>query len=197
MMIIAFAILTDVSCTLLPIAVLWNVQMKWRLKLAVSGLMSLGLVATTAAAVRAYYSDTLNGTEDSTWNLAYITIWAIVEIHFAVIGGNFALARFIYRYFRDDCRTTRKWGQRWKTIHTSLPLFSGRTSSSTSGHVESVREQAPGTTVNEHQGRELHHSDSHIGLTTDVFVYVSNDGLSDGNREQHLANRADPGWGRT
>lgn len=44
---LAYAVVTDVICTVLPIYVVWNVRIPWSTKAAVCGLMSMGLVYVT------------------------------------------------------------------------------------------------------------------------------------------------------
>jgi len=50
---VAYSVITDLVCALLPIAVLWKIKISMKTKLAVCGLMSLGLIATAVAVVRA------------------------------------------------------------------------------------------------------------------------------------------------
>lgn len=38
------AVLTDVVFALLPIPMLWNVQMNWRIKMALGAILSLGVL---------------------------------------------------------------------------------------------------------------------------------------------------------
>lgn len=38
------AIVTDFACSILPYVILWNLQMPWRLKFTVAGLLSLSFV---------------------------------------------------------------------------------------------------------------------------------------------------------
>lgn len=40
----SIAVLTDVIFALLPVPMLWNVQMNWRVKTAVAGILSLGVL---------------------------------------------------------------------------------------------------------------------------------------------------------
>lgn len=58
----AFAIIADIFLTLSPVAVLWNVKISLNKKLAICGLMSLGLIATVANAIRNVFIPSL--TED-------------------------------------------------------------------------------------------------------------------------------------
>lgn len=92
---------SDVAFTVLPLVILSPVQMPRRLKLAVSGLMSFGLVATVAAAFRAYESNALQTAGDLPYHLALVTIWAVIELSLSAIGANFALSRYIWHFFRD------------------------------------------------------------------------------------------------
>lgn len=50
-----FAIVTDLFLTISPIVILWNVRISIRKKLAIWGLMSLGLMATISNALRNAY----------------------------------------------------------------------------------------------------------------------------------------------
>jgi hypothetical protein len=55
----AFTILTDLALTISPIVILWNVKVDTVKKVLVCVLMSLGLVATLANALRNYYQQGL------------------------------------------------------------------------------------------------------------------------------------------
>ncbi|KAL8759409.1 MAG: hypothetical protein Q9199_000778 [Rusavskia elegans] len=97
---VAYSIFSDLVCSLLPVVVLWNVQVSRNLKIAVCGLMSVGLLATGSAAVRASLSGN-NKSKDLTWNLNKISVWGALEENFAIIGANLAMSRAIYVYVRD------------------------------------------------------------------------------------------------
>lgn len=51
----SFAIMTDLFCTASPIIILWGVQISRRRKIAICGLISLGLIATVCNAIRNFY----------------------------------------------------------------------------------------------------------------------------------------------
>ena len=95
---IAYSIFSDIVCTLLPVFILWNVQISLRLKFAVWGLMSLGLLATICAAVRASLSGNDTDT-DLTYSLAFISIWASLEMNYGVTAANLALSRYMWIFF--------------------------------------------------------------------------------------------------
>jgi len=48
-----YGVLTDLLVSLLPLYIVWSVQIPWRTKLSVCGLMSLGLIATGFGIMRA------------------------------------------------------------------------------------------------------------------------------------------------
>ncbi|MCJ1372496.1 hypothetical protein MMC20_003721 [Loxospora ochrophaea] len=115
---VSFNIFSDLACTCFPVIVLWNVKIKTRTKYLISALMSLGLIATSCGGVRAYISAVNNDSKDLTYALAIITEWAVrvssshrqlcekltrgsLEQHFAILGTNFALSRYVYKFLRD------------------------------------------------------------------------------------------------
>ena len=69
------AILTDVVFALLPIPILWNVQMNWRVKSAVAAILSLGIFAAVAAIVKITYLGAYGQHGDFLWDSSDITIW--------------------------------------------------------------------------------------------------------------------------
>ncbi|KAL8640854.1 MAG: hypothetical protein Q9228_002274 [Teloschistes exilis] len=72
---VAYSIFSDLICSLLPVVVLWNVNVSKSLKVAVCGLMSVGLL--------------------------YINAHTYLEENFGIIGANLAMSRAIYVYMRD------------------------------------------------------------------------------------------------
>lgn len=92
-----YSVVTDLACTLLPIVVLWKVQMRRPLKIAVCGLMSLGLVATATAVVRA--SSLGTKTTDLSYDYCMAAIWGNTELHLGIIAANLSLSSSIYGYF--------------------------------------------------------------------------------------------------
>ncbi len=69
------AILTDVVFALLPVPILWNVQMNWRVKSAVAAILSLGIFAAVAAIVKVTFLGAYGQHGDFLWDSADITIW--------------------------------------------------------------------------------------------------------------------------
>lgn len=69
------AVLTDVLFALLPVPILWNVQMNWRVKSAVAAILSLGVFAAVAAIVKITFLGAYGQHGDFLWDSADLTIW--------------------------------------------------------------------------------------------------------------------------
>ncbi|AEO60764.1 hypothetical protein MYCTH_2310333 [Thermothelomyces thermophilus ATCC 42464] len=69
------AALTDVVFALLPIPLLWNVQMNWKVKSAVTAILSLGIFAAASAIVKITFLGSYGQHNDFLWDSADITIW--------------------------------------------------------------------------------------------------------------------------
>jgi hypothetical protein len=76
------------------VVVLWKVKISLRTKIGVCGLMSLGLIATAVAIVRA--SSLGIKTADLSYDYAIAAIWANTELHLGIIATNLALSRLIW-----------------------------------------------------------------------------------------------------
>ncbi|KAF2690607.1 hypothetical protein K458DRAFT_438484 [Lentithecium fluviatile CBS 122367] len=94
---VAYSVVTDLICALLPIVVLWNVRLTPKVKAGVCGLMSLGLIATAAAIVRA--SSLGTKTVDLSYDYCIAAIWANTELHLGIIATNLSLSRMIWAFF--------------------------------------------------------------------------------------------------
>ncbi|KAF1911273.1 hypothetical protein BDU57DRAFT_560404 [Ampelomyces quisqualis] len=93
---VAYSVVTDFICALLPVAVLWKIKITLKTKIAVSCLMSLGLVATVIAIIRA--SSLGIKTADLSYDYAIAAIWANTELHLGIIATNLALSRMIWGF---------------------------------------------------------------------------------------------------
>jgi hypothetical protein len=78
--------------------VLWNVKITLKTKVGICGLMSLGLIATAVAIIRAFSLGIK--TADLSYDYAIAAIWANTELHLGIIATNLALSRMIWGFFR-------------------------------------------------------------------------------------------------
>ena len=107
---IAYSILTDFICSLLPIAIVWNLQLAQRKKIGVCVLMAMGLTATAFAALRA--SSLSTNILDTTYSYTYTGTWMVIETNLGIIAANLAplrglVVRFFPRIFSTHSGTDR------------------------------------------------------------------------------------------
>jgi len=110
-----------VVCTLLPIAVVWNLTLSRQDKIAVCGLMSLGImyvqVLTAASPMLTLSSSTCfacvrasslgTSTTDLSWAYCWAAIWGDIELGFGILGAVSVLSRTYLKLFLICRRTSR------------------------------------------------------------------------------------------
>ncbi|POR30971.1 Uncharacterized protein TPAR_08825 [Tolypocladium paradoxum] len=84
----SLSVLTDVIFSLLPIPMIWGVQLSWRLKAAIAALLSLGLFAAAASIIRITYIKDYGKHGDFLFDSSNLTIWTTVEICVAIVAGS-------------------------------------------------------------------------------------------------------------
>ncbi|KAF1971048.1 hypothetical protein BU23DRAFT_648454 [Bimuria novae-zelandiae CBS 107.79] len=95
-------IITDLLfAVVIPVPMLWKVQMKRRKKCLIIGILGLGLFATAAAIVKFTYLTYLGKTGDWLWDVCNLLIWAIVETRTGIIAGNLSCLRPLFRSVLD------------------------------------------------------------------------------------------------
>ncbi|KAJ5725569.1 uncharacterized protein N7483_006926 [Penicillium malachiteum] len=96
-------IVVDFSLGGFPLLLVWNLQMNSRTKVAVSGILSLGAVASIAVVIRMpflkHYEDT-----DFLYSTYQIAIWTIIETGLSIIAGSLITLRPLFRWFLDGSR---------------------------------------------------------------------------------------------
>ncbi|KAJ3523821.1 hypothetical protein NM208_g12306 [Fusarium decemcellulare] len=97
---IAYSIVTDIICSLLPMLAVWKVRLPMKTKMSVWALMSLGLIATGFGVARA--ASLGIKTVDLSWVYAITAIWSNLELYLAIAGANLALSRSLWGYFFGD-----------------------------------------------------------------------------------------------
>ncbi|KAI0891987.1 hypothetical protein F4806DRAFT_289975 [Annulohypoxylon nitens] len=101
-------VITDIACAIIPGIILWNTQLKLKVKVSVGVLLSFGSFASVCTMVRApyikYYAD-----DDLIFWLANLVLWSNIENAVGLIAGSVPiLQRLIMRRFfkRDDSTNT-------------------------------------------------------------------------------------------
>ncbi|KAF4960302.1 hypothetical protein FSARC_10499 [Fusarium sarcochroum] len=84
----AVSILTDWILAILPCILLWNIQMKPRVKLPVMFMLGLGVFASTATVVRLRYLTLYNNPAEFVYSTGAIGLWSILEEGIGIIAGS-------------------------------------------------------------------------------------------------------------
>ncbi|KAK4121099.1 hypothetical protein N657DRAFT_692612 [Parathielavia appendiculata] len=95
---ISYNILTDLLCSVFPLVAVWKIRIPLQTKLLISGLISLGLLATGFGVVRAF--SLRFRAYDMSWTYAWVSLWSSLELFIGIIAANLALSRSIYRLLR-------------------------------------------------------------------------------------------------
>ncbi|KAL4809962.1 hypothetical protein BDV18DRAFT_150402 [Aspergillus unguis] len=93
------ATICDFILGLLPIALVWKLQMNQETKAALAGILSMGCIASAAVIVRIpylhYYKD-----PDFLYATTNISIWSNVEAGLGITAGSLVTLRPLFRWFR-------------------------------------------------------------------------------------------------
>ncbi|KAE8151909.1 hypothetical protein BDV25DRAFT_128402 [Aspergillus avenaceus] len=78
---------TDFVLSILPIIFLWNIKLPKRVKVGICGIMALGFASGAFAIARTTLVPSLTRTEDPTWDLVDLFMWAVLEATFGVVAA--------------------------------------------------------------------------------------------------------------
>ncbi|KAJ5161274.1 hypothetical protein N7492_006666 [Penicillium capsulatum] len=160
----------DLTLGLLPIFLVWNLQMNTRTKAALAAILGMGCVASAAVIIRIPYLHDYKD-EDFLYATANISIWSNVEASLGIAAGSLVTLRPLFRWFRDPS----SGGTRSKRTGGSVPLSS----------VNAGRSGAPSAP---HYWRpDLDPEDSHAVITT---IHTSNQGSRASSQEDLNPKRA-------
>ncbi|KAK7967573.1 uncharacterized protein PG986_001850 [Apiospora aurea] len=90
----AISCLTDWTYSLLPITLVWNLQMNIKMKISVCILLAAGVIATI---VRFPYLYSLTDVGDFLYSTSDVAIWSTVETGIAITTAGFATLRPLFR----------------------------------------------------------------------------------------------------
>jgi hypothetical protein len=68
----------DITALLIPIILIWKIQMSWKKKARIFGLLSIGLIACIASAMALVSQYTLE--KDPLWNYTTLLAWVMVDL---------------------------------------------------------------------------------------------------------------------
>ncbi|OJD32531.1 uncharacterized protein BKCO1_37000113 [Diplodia corticola] len=90
-------ILTDWTCALLPIPLLWNLEMNRNSKIAAGCLLSFGVFASACAIIRLQYTVGLSATEDYLFHISSVMLWAYAEVGVGMTAANCSTLRPVFK----------------------------------------------------------------------------------------------------
>ncbi|EFW99960.1 cation-transporting ATPase 4 [Grosmannia clavigera kw1407] len=89
----AVSIVTDWTLATLPAFLLWNIQMKPRVKLSCMLMLGLGAFASTATIVRLRYLTLYNDSAEFMFSTGAIGLWSVLEEGIGIISGSMPALR--------------------------------------------------------------------------------------------------------
>ncbi|KAI9815764.1 MAG: hypothetical protein M1827_002160 [Pycnora praestabilis] len=103
-------VILDFLYFILPVPLIWTLQLPLRQRIAVSSLFLLGTVSCICSIIRVYYSDlAMRRSDDITWWLYPQTLAAALEIDLGLICASApALRPFLARYWPRGIQSTRQ-----------------------------------------------------------------------------------------
>ncbi|KAL4813554.1 hypothetical protein BDW67DRAFT_177845 [Aspergillus spinulosporus] len=127
----SLTIVCDITLGILPACLIWSLQMSWRTKLALVGVLSLGAIASVAVVIRLPYLENYSD-PDFLYSTYQIAIWSVVETGLAIIAGSLITLRPLFRWFLDGGtsykdqrtpgrKTTKKYALSTLTANASNP----------------------------------------------------------------------------
>ncbi|EFX00537.1 integral membrane protein [Grosmannia clavigera kw1407] len=119
----SFNALTDLILTVLPLKMIWNLQMKLRIKISVAVLLSMSILAFVGVIMKIVYLRALSHRGDATYNTVPMFAWIVVEGTLVDIAGSVPLLRPLFKPYLGDSSTARP--------HYELSPFSAPLSQST------------------------------------------------------------------
>ncbi|KAJ5758397.1 P-type ATPase [Penicillium odoratum] len=133
----SLTILCDFSLGILPVTLVWNLQMNQRVKLAVGGILSLGAVASVAVTIRIPFLHNYKD-PDFLYSTYQIAIWSVLETGLGVVAGSIITLRPLFRWFLEG---TKGVSQPKKYLGSSqrYPLTSMKGSKSTKGETNRIQ----------------------------------------------------------
>ncbi|KAH8794944.1 hypothetical protein BGZ57DRAFT_329909 [Hyaloscypha finlandica] len=95
----AISCAADWTLGLLPISLVWNLQMNPRTKVSVAAILALGAIASTATIIRIPYVKDLSNQEDFLYATTDVALWSTSETGIGIAASSIATLRPLFRTF--------------------------------------------------------------------------------------------------
>ncbi|KAF1343740.1 hypothetical protein BDV97DRAFT_364626 [Delphinella strobiligena] len=97
----ATSIVTDFTCAILPIFILWGVRIEKRLKMTIAAVLGMGFVASSATLVCLRYLGDYTTTVEYRYKVSDLAIWSMVECALGIIAGSASTYKPLVRKMFD------------------------------------------------------------------------------------------------
>ncbi|KAH7117503.1 hypothetical protein EDB81DRAFT_818667 [Dactylonectria macrodidyma] len=177
----SFNILTDLLFAIvIPIPMLWNLNVHFRTRISLIGILGLGVFACAAAVVKLVYITNYGKVGDWLWDSRNLTIWTAVELNVGIIAGSLPclrpiLKRFLGSIYGKGSRKAPTTGNN-NYSHGTLPsgknwqsLFSGRRDEVAD---ETSSQRAINVGLDEYQLRDRMATPARITAQTTILVHT-------------------------
>ncbi|KAI0012741.1 hypothetical protein F4779DRAFT_530875 [Xylariaceae sp. FL0662B] len=98
----AVNLVSDLTILVLPIAIIWNLKIALSTKIGAGAVFAVGIFALIANILRLYYSIELTRTEDLSFAIEPVAIWAHTEFTAVFLVACFPLFPRLVRHFRKQ-----------------------------------------------------------------------------------------------
>ncbi|CAG8122282.1 unnamed protein product [Penicillium olsonii] len=115
-------VVLDVLIFIIPIPIVWKLQMRTGQKIAICSLFLLGGFVCVASIVRIHYLTFLDGGEDVTWTLSEVSVWSVVE---PAIGIICACLPYLQPLIRGTVRKLSGHCSKTGRVSSSMPKPNG------------------------------------------------------------------------
>ncbi|KAI0124083.1 hypothetical protein BJ170DRAFT_735810 [Xylariales sp. AK1849] len=180
-------ILTDMFFALIPIPMLWNVQINLRTKASLICILGMGVFACIAAIIKSAYTSNYGKTGDFLWDSANLTIWVATETNTGIIAACLPCLKPLFKRMLGSSvgysSSSINGGYRLRTYSVGLGPGSKFTRSKTITQIGSSRKPR---TVNDHghnRSQEIivpHGGSNSHAITKTTVVVVDRSGEMDG-----------------
>ncbi|KAH8589243.1 hypothetical protein B0O99DRAFT_655550 [Bisporella sp. PMI_857] len=116
----AVNIFTDWSVAIIPIFILWNVQMRRKLKIITGAILAVGILASAATIIRMPYSNAYSAKVNQLHDIGNIILWTVVECGLGIIAGSLPMLRTLFKSLAKDYSSNNGYGQYKRSDDTKL-----------------------------------------------------------------------------
>ncbi|KAH6647117.1 hypothetical protein BKA67DRAFT_639150 [Truncatella angustata] len=185
---------TDWTYSILPVFLVWNLQMNTKVKISVIGILAAGCIASSATIVRFPYLYSLTDINDFLYSTSDVAIWSTVETGLGITAAGVATLRPLLKSWfgggssaRGNGTSARQWhrtGSRNPTGEDAFDL-----------HDVTAKQRFGVTTVIDYNNKADNDVEGQKNKEGDTESEASGSGENWNSSQSNLADRAQEGRG--